>query len=343
MIEKTYSFINNGNLIEVFTLSNSNGIKVEICNHGGRILSILTPDKNGVFSDITIGYKHPEDYFTKPHAYYGACIGRYCDRIEKARFSLGGTTYYLGANENGDCNHGGNVGFDQRVMDAKIVDDTLVLKYLSPDGEEGFPGNLDFTLCYALSEQNELILTYTATSDKDTVCNFTNHTYFNIGDHDTVHPYFIKVNASFYTPYDSRMICHGEFASVSGTKLDLRNGVNIGEIIGSDEKLIRGQNGLDLTIAIDKTTQNDLEYCATLYDDKSGRAVKCYSTLPGIQIYTANHHAEENPTETYKDHCGLCMETQYFSNSPNCPTYPTTTLKKGETYHSKTIYKFEVI
>ena len=127
MIEKTYSFVNNGNLIEVFTLSNSNGIKVEICNHGGRILSILTPDKNGVFSDITIGYKHPEDYFTKPHAYYGACIGRYCDRIEKARFSLGGTTYYLGANENGDCNHGGNVGFDQRVMDAKIIDDTLVV------------------------------------------------------------------------------------------------------------------------------------------------------------------------------------------------------------------------
>lgn len=343
MIQKTYSFINNGNLIEVFTLSNSNGIKVEICNHGARILSILTPDKNGIFSDITIGYKRPEDYFTKPHAYYGATIGRYSDRIENARFVLGGTTYCLSINENGDCNHGGKVGFDQKVMSAKIVDNTLVLKYLSPDGEEGFPGNLDFSVSYTLTEQNELVLNYTATCDKDTVCNFTNHTYFNIGSYDTVHNYFIKVNASRYTPYDERMICHGQFLPVEGTKLDLRKGANIGEVISSKEKLIRQQNGLDLTYVINRTTKNGLEYCASLYDNESGRLVKCYSTLPGIQIYTANHHAEEYPTEPYKNHCAICMETQYFSNSPNCPTYPTTTLKKGETYHSKTIYKFEII
>ena len=342
MIKKTYSFKKNNNTIDVYTLSNSNNIKVEISTHGGRILSIRTPDREGNFSDITVGYKRPEDYFTKPHAYYGACIGRYSDRIENAQFVLNGTTYYLGANENGDCNHGGLEGFDQKIMRAQIINDALMLRYLSPDMEEGFPGNLDFSVSYALTDQDELHITYTATSDKDTVCNFTNHTYFNIGDSDTVYPYYIKVNASRYTPYDERMICHGSYASVENTALDMRGGANIGKVIESNHKLIRQQNGLDLTFVIDRATQNDLEYCASLYDATSGRLIKCYTTLPGVQIYTANHHAEEYPTESYRNHCGLCIETQYFSNSPNCPTYPTTLLKKGDTYHSKTVYKFDV-
>ena len=342
MIKKTYSFTKDGKQIDVFCIENNMGMKMEVCTYGGRIISLFAPDKNGNFSDVIVGYKRPEDFITKPHAYFGACIGRYSDRIENGKIQINGVYYELSKNENGDCVHGGVSGFDQKIMTAEILGDSLSLSYLSPDLEEGFPGNLRFNVLYTLTDNGALVIEYSATSDKDTICNFTNHSYFNIGESDTVLPYTIQVFASRYTPYDKKMICHGEIREVLKTSLDLTKPVTIGNVINSNEKLVKQQNGIDLTYVIDRKTPQELELCATLYDEKSGRMIECYTTLPGIQIYTANSLEEDLPREHFKNHCAICMETQYFCNSPNCPSYPSTLLKKGDTYRSKTVYKFSV-
>lgn len=342
MIKKTYTFTDkNGAAVDVYTLENAKGMKMEVSTLGGRILTLTAPDREGKLADVLMGLARPEDYVDN-HPYYGAFIGRYGNRIGGAEFTLGGKTYELEKNNGKNMLHGGFVGFDRRLMTAKIDGDALVLSYHSPDGECGFPGNLDVDVKYELTDDGEVKLTYDAVSDADTLCNLTNHAYFNIGDDDTVLDQVLDINASRITPVDDELIPHGEFMDVIGTPYSFKGGVKLGKNMFSDDHMIALCHGFDFNYCLDRKTENDLEFCASVYDEKSGRYMECYTTLPGVQLYTSNTVKGSVGKKTYENYAALCLETQGFPNSPNCPEYPSTVLKKGEKYHTETVYKFSV-
>lgn len=341
MVKKTYTFTDKCGTVDVYTLENAKGMKMEVSTLGGRILTLTAPDRDGRFADVLMGLARPEDYVDN-HPYYGAFIGRYGNRIGGAEFTLGGKTYELEKNNGKNMLHGGFVGFDRRLMTAKVDGDALVLSYHSPDGECGFPGNLDVDVKYELTDDGEVKLTYDAVSDADTLCNLTNHAYFNIGDDDTVLDQVLDINASRITPVDDELIPHGEFMDVIGTPYSFKGGVKLGKNMFSDDHMIALCHGFDFNYCLDRKTENDLEFCASVYDEKSGRYMECYTTLPGVQLYTSNTVKGSVGKKTYENYAALCLETQGFPNSPNCPEYPSTVLKKGEKYHTETVYKFSV-
>lgn len=341
MVKKTYTFTDKCGTVDVYTLENAKGMKMEVSALGGRILTLTAPDRDGRFADVLMGLARPEDYVDN-HPYYGAFIGRYGNRIGGAKFTLGGKTYELEKNNGKNMLHGGFVGFDRRLMTAKVDGDALVLSYHSPDGECGFPGNLDVDVKYELTDDGEVKLTYDAVSDADTLCNLTNHAYFNIGDDDTVLDQVLDINASRITPVDDELIPHGEFMDVIGTPYSFKGGVKLGKNMFSDDHMIALCHGFDFNYCLDRKTENDLEFCASVYDEKSGRYMECYTTLPGVQLYTSNTVKGSVGKKTYENYAALCLETQGFPNSPNCPEYPSTVLKKGEKYHTETVYKFSV-
>lgn len=340
MVKKTYTFTDkSGAAVDVYTLTNARGMQMEVSTLGGRILTLTAPDRNGKLADVLMGLARPEDYVDN-HPYYGAFIGRYGNRIGGAKFTLGGKTYELEKNNGKNMLHGGFVGFDRRLMTAKVDGEALVLSYHSPDGECGFPGNLDVDVKYELTDDGEVKLTYDAVSDADTLCNLTNHAYFNIGDDDTVLDQVLDINASRITPVDDELIPHGEFMDVIGTPYSFKGGVKLGKNMFSDDHMIALCHGFDFNYCLDRKTENDLEFCASVYDEKSGRYMECYTTLPGVQLYTSNTVKGSVGKKTYENYAALCLETQGFPNSPNCPEYPSTVLKKGEKYHTETVYKF---
>lgn len=341
MVKKTYTFMDKCGTVDVYTLENAKGMKMEVSTLGGRILTLTAPDRDGKLADVLMGLARPEDYVDN-HPYYGAFIGRYGNRIGGAKFTLGGKTYELEKNNGKNMLHGGFVGFDRRLMTAKVDGDALVLSYHSPDGECGFPGNLDVDVKYELTDDGEVKLTYDAVSDADTLCNLTNHAYFNIGDDDTVLDQVLDINASRITPVDDELIPHGEFMDVIGTPYSFKGGVKLGKNMFSDDHMIALCHGFDFNYCLDRKTENDLEFCASVYDEKSGRYMECYTTLPGVQLYTSNTVKGSVGKKTYENYAALCLETQGFPNSPNCPEYPSTVLKKGEKYHTETVYKFSV-
>lgn len=341
MVKKTYTFTDKCGTVDVYTLTNAKGMKMEVSTLGGRILTLTAPDRDGKLADVLMGLARPEDYVDN-HPYYGAFIGRYGNRIGGAEFTLGGKTYELEKNNGKNMLHGGFVGFDRRLMTAKIDGEALVLSYHSPDGECGFPGNLDVDVKYELTDDGEVKLTYDAVSDADTLCNLTNHAYFNIGDDDTVLDQVLDINASRITPVDDELIPHGEFMDVIGTPYSFKGGVKLGKNMFSDDHMIALCHGFDFNYCLDRKTENDLEFCASVYDEKSGRYMECYTTLPGVQLYTSNTVKGSVGKKTYENYAALCLETQGFPNSPNCPEYPSTVLKKGEKYHTETVYKFSV-
>lgn len=341
MVKKTYTFTDKCGTVDVYTLENAKGMKMEVSALGGRILTLTAPDRDGKLADVLMGLARPEDYVDN-HPYYGAFIGRYGNRIGGAKFTLGGKTYELEKNNGRNMLHGGFVGFDRRLMTAKVDGDALVLSYHSPDGECGFPGNLDVDVKYELTDDGEVKLTYDAVSDADTLCNLTNHAYFNIGDDDTVLDQVLDINASRITPVDDELIPHGEFMDVIGTPYSFKGGVKLGKNMFSDDHMIALCHGFDFNYCLDRKTENDLEFCASVYDEKSGRYMECYTTLPGVQLYTSNTVKGSVGKKTYENYAALCLETQGFPNSPNCPEYPSTVLKKGEKYHTETVYKFSV-
>ena len=342
MVKKTYTFTDkSGAAVDVYTLTNAKGMKMEVSALGGRILTLTAPDRDGKLADVLMGLARPEDYVDN-HPYYGAFIGRYGNRIGGAKFTLGGKTYELEKNNGRNMLHGGFVGFDRRLMTAKVDGEALVLSYHSPDGECGFLGNLDVDVKYELTDDGEVKLTYDAVSDADTLCNLTNHAYFNIGDDDTVLDQVLDINASRITPVDDELIPHGEFMDVIGTPYSFKGGVKLGKNMFSDDHMIALCHGFDFNYCLDRKTENDLEFCASVYDEKSGRYMECYTTLPGVQLYTSNTVKGSVGKKTYENYAALCLETQGFPNSPNCPEYPSTVLKKGEKYHTETVYKFSV-
>ena len=335
----------DGKQVYLYTLTNKAGDVVTISNYGGIVTSWASPDKSGNKSSIIIGFDSLSTYLQQP-PYFGALIGRYGNRIGKAEFKLGDSVYHLAANNGPNSLHGGLKGFDKVVWDATVADSTqssLTLKYVSKDGEEGYPGNLDVTVVYTLTDDNGLKIEYTATTDKATPVNLTNHTYFNLTGSvaNTILDHSIQIDADKYTPVDPTLIPSGELKDVKGTPFDFTTAKKIGQDIAS----VPGEPvGYDHNFVLNKKDAS-LQKVATLTDSVSGRQLEVYTTEPGLQFYTGNFldgkftNHDGNPLLI---HTALCMETQHFPDSPNQPGFPSTILQPGQTYHTVTEYKLSV-
>ena len=329
-----------GQAITEYTLTNANGMQLGVINYGGTITKLTAPDKDGKLGDVVLGYESLDGYLQKGNPYFGALIGRYGNRIGHAKFTLDGKTYTLPANDHGNTLHGGDKGYDKVVWNAeKQGDSSLKLTYSSKDGEQGFPGNLNVTVVYTLTADNSVKIDYSATTDKATPVNLTNHAYYNLsaGSDSTVLDHEIQINADKYTPVDSLLIPTGQIADVKGTPFDFTTS----KPIGKDIAQVKG--GYDHNWVLNKTA-NNLEKIVTLYHPKSGRMMEVYTTEPGIQFYTGNFLngtlANTKGGAKYAQHGALCLETQHFPDSPNHPNFPSTILKPGETYKTTTVYKF---
>ncbi|MBQ8876916.1 MAG: galactose mutarotase [Clostridia bacterium] len=345
MIKKTYSFTKDGKQNDVYTLKNKNGVEVDILTYGARILRVFVPDRKGKFSDVIVGCKTPEDYYA-PNPCFGGTVGRFANRIGEAKFTLDGNTYLLEQNDGKNCLHGGtSAAFATQIWSAEVIKNALVLTHFSPDGAGGFPGNLTLTLTVTLSDENELRLDYQATTDKDTVCNFTNHAYFNLGGQATVLDHELQISASKITAVDDELIPHGEYIDLTGTPYDFRQAKPIGQDIFANEHMLRNANGYDFNYCLDRVGKG-LEHFGCVYDKESGRRMDCYTTLPAVQLYTscqmANFTGRGKKRDPYVTYCALCLETQGYPNSPNVPSFPSTVLKAGDTYREITAYRFSV-
>lgn len=342
MIEKTYSFKANGKTNDVYTLSNGN-MSVDILTYGARIIKITAADKFGDKGDLIVGYATPEEYVGESKYFFGATIGRYANRIGGSSFTLNGVKYKVENNEGENSLHGGKTArFDAETWNAEIEDNALVLTMVSKDGAGGFPGELKVKVKYTLTDSDELVIEYFAVSDKDTVINLTNHSYFNLGG-ETVLDHELMINSHRITKTGKDLIPHGEFVEIDGTPYGFYPAKTIGRNIGANDELIRYCNGYDFNYCLDRKTAHDLELAASVYCALSGRKMECYTTCCGIQLYTSNNMEGFKGKKTYKTYAALCLETQGYPNSPNCANYPSAVLKKGETYREKTVYKFSVI
>ncbi len=330
----------DGKKISLYTLTNDKGNQVTISNYGGTVTSFITPDKNGKKSSSIIGFDSLAPYLRQP-PYFGALIGRYGNRIGDAKFSLDGKEYTLAANNGKNHLHGGIKGFDKVVWDAFVPDSSqpsLTLKYLSKDGEEGYPGNLSVTVHYTLTNDDGLKIEYDAETDKATPVNLTNHSYFNLtGDvSNTILDHILIIDADHYTPVDTTLIPTGEIKSVKNTPFDFTTPKKIGRDIG------QVPGGYDHNWVLNKK-DSSLQKVAELTDSVSGRTMEVYTTQPGLQFYTGNFldgTFTNRGGTPLKVHTALCLETQHFPDSPNKPNFPSTILHPGEKYHSVTMYKF---
>jgi len=332
----------DGKKVYLYTLTNKNGVQVKISNYGGTVTSWITPDKNGNKSSIVLGFDSLSGYLAKP-PYFGATIGRYGNRIGKGIFKIDTATYTLAQNNNGNHLHGGNKGFDKVVWDAAPSADSsasLTLNYLSKDGEEGYPGNLKVAVTYTLTDDNELVIDYSAETDKATPVNLTNHSYFNLtGDvSKNILDHTLQVNADKYTPVDKGLIPTGELKAVAGGPFDFLQPHKIGERIAAVD------GGYDHNFVLTRKSK-DIELVATLSDSVSGRKLEVYTMEPGLQFYSGNFldgTIKTSDGKAIQQHAALCLETQHFPDSPNKPAFPTTILKPGEKYHTVTKYKITV-
>ncbi len=338
----------NGQQVSLFTLTNNRGMTVEITNYGGIVVSIIVPDRFGKAGDVVVGYDNLKDFLANA-PYFGALCGRFANRIAVGQFKLGGKTYKLALNNGTNALHGGLKGFDKVVWDAKEFSSPdgvgVELTYLSKDGEEGYPGNLTITVVYTLTDSNELALDYWATTDKDTVLNPTNHTYFNLagaGDSDIL-GHEVTLNASKFVPVNANLIPTGKLAEVKGTPLDFTSPHTIGERIGKDDEQLKFAGGYDHCWVLDKKSETELCLAASVYEPTTGRTMEVLTTEPGIQLYTGNFldgHNIGKGGKAYQKRSAFCLETEHFPDSPNWPQFPSTVLEPGQTFRSRTIYKF---
>ncbi|MCU0404320.1 MAG: galactose mutarotase [Chitinophagaceae bacterium] len=333
----------DGKPVKLFTLTNINGTQVKITNYGGIVTAWLAKDKAGNMGNIVLGFDSLAPYLQSP-PYFGAIIGRYGNRIAKGTFSLEGKTYKLAANNGINHLHGGVKGFDKVVWDAQPDttggNTSLVLTYLSKDGEEGYPGNLKVKVVYTLNDADGLLMDYSAETDKTTIVNLTNHSYFNLsGDvANTILNHELEINADKYTPVDATLIPTGNLVDVTGTPFDFRKPNKIGARISNVE------GGYDHNFVLTRQS-NGMELVATLYDSVSGRQLEVITTEPGLQFYSGNFldgTLRNADGKVIVKHGALCLETQHFPDSPNNPGFPTTVLNPGEKYSTKTIYKVSV-
>jgi aldose 1-epimerase len=333
----------DGTVIEAFTLRNSQGASAKVITYGATLTELHVPDKSGKMGDVVLGFDNLEGYTTGPHPFFGATIGRYGNRIAKGKFTLDGKEYQLSINNAPNTLHGGPTGFDRRVWKAEpleVKDGAAVrFTYLSKDGEENYPGNLTVSVTYTLTDTNELKLEYAAETDRDTVVNLTNHSYFNLAGagSDDMLKHVLYLNADNYTPVDSTLIPTGEIASVAGTPLDFRKPTEIGARIGE----IKDIGGYDHNFVLNGKA-GTLRIAARVTEPTTGREMEVLTTEPGVQFYSAIHldGIKGKGGLTYSKYGALCLETQHFPDSPNRPNFPSTVLKPGAKFHSETIYKF---
>lgn len=331
--------------VEIYTLRNRSGMEGRIMTYGGILVSLKTPDKSGKFEDVVLGYDNLEGYI-KHNPYFGALVGRYGNRIAKGKFSLNGKTWPLAVNNGVNHLHGGIKGFDKVVWTAKPLETpggpALKMDYLSRDGEEGYPGNLSVTAIYTLTQDNALRLDFEATTDQDTICNLTHHSYFNFRGSGDVLDYLVQINAEKFTPVDATLIPTGELRSVAGTPFDFRRPIAIGaRIDGADEQL-KFAKGYDHNWVFDKPPGQP-GLAARVTDKVSGRCLEVLTTEPGMQFYAGNFldgTFAGKDGQVYFPRCAFCMEPQHFPDSPNHPNFPSVELKPGQVYRNTIIYKF---
>lgn len=332
-----------GTLVDLYTLSNDHGVTAAITNYGGILVSLHAPDRNGESGDIVLGFDNLDDYLTRS-PYFGCITGRFANRIAGGKFQLQGKEYQLAQNNGQHHLHGGLVGFDKVVWSAEPFSHPdsvgVVLSYLSPDGEEGYPGNLSVTVTYTLTNDNALRIDYTATTDQPTILNLTNHTYFNLKGEGTILDHELMLNADRFTPVDSTAIPLGELRPVEGTPLDFRQFTRIGARIGQDDEQLRNGQGYDHNWVINGTP-GELRLAAAVREASSGRTLEVHTTQPGVQFYSGNLMPESLPGKqgkVYPRRGGLCLETQHFPDSPNQPTFPSVVLEPGQEFNETTVF-----
>jgi aldose 1-epimerase len=339
----------DGQPVDLYVLTNQKGMSVAITNYGGTVVSLKVPDRSGNSADVVLGYDTVGEY-AAGKSYFGATIGRYGNRIAHGKFELGGKTYTLPKNDGDNTLHGGLIGFNKKVWKAVVVpsDDASILEltYLSHDGEEGFPGNLSVKVVFTIpSNKNELKIDYTASTDKDTVINLTNHSYFNLAGEGTgdILAHHVKLKAGHYTPVDATLIPTGEIPEVKNTPFDFLKPSAIGARINDDNQQLKFGKGYDHNWVLDrKGGASDLFVAAEVHDPKSGRVLEVLTTEPGMQFYTGNFldgaHGKGN--KPYPFRSGFCLEAQHFPDSPNHANFPSTVLKAGTSAHSTTVFRF---
>lgn len=336
---------------DLFTLSNSKGMKAFFTNYGQRLVSLYAPDAQGNFEDVVMGYATLAQYQTSPEKYFGAVIGRYGNRIARGTFKIDGQEYKLVTNNGPNHLHGGVKGFESEVWDVRQESNyKLEFSRLSIDGEEGYPGNLKVTVSYQLTDMNDLEISYTATTDKATVVNLTHHSYFNLQGEagGSINDHILMINAASITPMDETSIPTGNIASVEGTPFDFRAGKRIGKDIESDHVQLKYGSGYDHNFILNKEpkNKNGLALAARVLEEKSGRVMEVYTDEPGMQFYGGNFIDGSTVGKSgvpYRYRSAFCLETQHFPDSPNRPHFPSTVLRPGEIYRSNCVYSFRTV
>jgi aldose 1-epimerase len=351
MQKQAFGKIQDGQSVDLYTLTNKYGMTVAISNFGGTLVSLKVPDRDGKLGDVVLGYDNPADY-ENGNAHFGGTIGRYANRIAHGKFTLDGVVYTLPLNNGENTLHGGIRGFDKHIWTAKDVSssagEALELNYVSKDGEEGFPGTLTVKVVYTvLADENAVRIDYTAATDKDTVLNLTNHSYFNLagqGNGDILQ-HQLTLYASQFTPVDATLIPTGKLQDVHNTPFDFLQPMAIGVRINMDDQQLKLGGGYDHNWVLDKKSPSSLSLAARAYDAQSGRVLEVSTTEPGMQFYTGNFlngtvHGKAGKVYGYRS--AFCLETQHFPDSPNHKDFPSTVLKPGQTFHSTSIYNFSV-
>ncbi len=336
----------DGKKTSLYILENANGIKVYITNYGARVVSLLTPDKEGECADIVLGFDNIDSYL-KDKMYLGCIVGRYANRINDGKFTIDGQEYNLFLNDGPNTLHGGQKGFDKRVWDARQEGNTLTLSYLSPDGEEGYPGNLQIKKIYTLTDENELKMEYEAETDKTTIVNLSHHSYFNLkGEGDTtILDHYLMADADYFTPVDSTLIPTGEIRPVVNTPFDFTKGKQISQDIGMENEQLKFGLGYDHNWVLNKDSANALTFAVKLWEETTGRVMEIYTTEPAFQFYSGNFmdgSVTGKSGKPYKYRAALAIEPQHFPDSPNHPEFPSTVLRPGEKYRQLSILKFGI-
>ncbi|NLM19307.1 MAG: galactose mutarotase [Clostridiaceae bacterium] len=342
MISKKYITEHKNKEIYLYHFKNESGSEMKVTNYGAIITSIKMPDRDGFFDEVSLGYEDVSSYIKDNPFYFGCIIGRYANRIKNGRFTLNNINYQLTTNEGKNQLHGGHIGFHQRTWEGRVEEDVLILSYLSPDGEELYPGTVQIEVKYQLTNENEIIISYEGVSDKDTIINLTNHSYFNLnGSKSAIFDHELFIDADYFTPTDEELIPTGELRHVEGTAFDFRESRKIGErIFDFEDEAISIGNGYDHNYVLNGS---GLRKVAEVNEQTTGRCMEVFTNQPGMQFFTA-HIIHPNTigsnNNIYEPYYGICLEPQVHPDSPNKDHFPNCVLRRGETYHNETIYKF---
>ncbi len=347
-LRKSFGKTADGQRVEQYVITNNNGMEVAISTYGATVVSLKVPDRNGKFEDVVLGYQDLSGY-ESDKVYFGVIVGRYANRIAHARFALDGETYTLAKNNGDNTLHGGVKGFNKAVWSAKRISSvdgqSMEFSHLSKDGDEGFPGNLQVTVVYTLTDGNELRIEYSATTDKKTVLNLTSHAYFNLAGAGAgnVLSHVLQIEADQFTPVDQGLIPTGELRDVQGTPFDFRKATAIGARIDEADEQLKLGGGYDHNFVLRRPREGEVSLAARVAEPSSGRVLEVWTTEPGIQLYTGNFldgTIKGKGNVAYQKRSAFCLETQHFPDSPNQAKFPTVVLNPGATFHSMTSFKF---